>query len=141
VIGAWQPRQHRGAQWVNDPGGWNWCELLTRDPAGAKAFCEPVFGWTASDVEFGGRPYTLWNLGENGIGGMAQMPPDVPEGVPNYWMDYFAVEDCDASVARAQELGGTLIMGPMTVEGVGRFGVASDPQGAQFGIIQVMMSP
>jgi predicted enzyme related to lactoylglutathione lyase len=138
VIGAWQPGRHRGAQWVNDPGGWNWCELLTRDVEGAKAFCEPVFGWTASEADFGGMTYTVWHLGESGIGGMAQMPSDVPEGVPNFWMDYFAVEDCDASVARAQELGGTLTMGPMSVEGVGRFAVAPDPQGAQFGIIQVM---
>jgi hypothetical protein len=140
MIGAWQPGQHRGAQWVNDAGGWNWCELLTPDTEGAKAFCEPVFGWTAQVSDFGGMQYTIWNLGDAGVAGMAQMPPDVPAGVPAHWQNYFAVEDADAAVARLQALGGSLVMGPMTVEGVGRFGVASDPQGAQFGVIQVMTS-
>jgi predicted enzyme related to lactoylglutathione lyase len=135
-LGVWQARDHKGAQLVNEPGSLSWNELLTHDVAGAKAFGGAVFGWRATDQDFGGFTYTVINVGENGVGGMAQMPDDVPDGVPAHWMAYFAVEDCDGAVAALQQAGGSLTMGPQSVEGVGRFAVVADPQGATFGLIQ-----
>jgi predicted enzyme related to lactoylglutathione lyase len=49
---------------------------------------------------------------------------------------YFAVEDTDASVAKAEELGGSVRMAPMDIP-VGRFAVLGDPQGATFAIIRM----
>ena len=51
-------------------------------------------------------------------------------------MTIFAVGDCDAAVERLQELGGTLMYGPSSMEGVGRFAYLTDPQGATFGVIE-----
>jgi uncharacterized protein len=136
AFGAWQPGEHKGAEIVNDPGCYSWSEILTRDVDGAKAFGSAVFGWAYDDRDFGGATYTVIQVGENGVGGMAAMPPGVPEQVPSHWMNYFAVDDCDAAVAQVGELGGSVTMQPMTVGGVGRFAIVADPQGAQFGVIK-----
>jgi hypothetical protein len=63
------------------------------------------------------------------------MAPGVPDEVPAYWLVYFAVEDCDASAAEAQELGATQVFPPMDIPGVGRFAVLSDPHGTAFAVI------
>ena len=53
-------------------------------------------------------------------------------------MPYFLVAECDASTAKAKELGAAVYMEPMTLEGVGRFSVIADPQGATFSLFQPM---
>jgi predicted enzyme related to lactoylglutathione lyase len=57
--------------------------------------------------------------------------------VPNSWLTYFAVDDLDASVAKVTELGGSVMMPSMEVEGVGRFAVVADNHGAVFAIIKM----
>lgn len=49
---------------------------------------------------------------------------------------YFAVENCDEAATRATERGGTLHFGPITTP-FGRFAALSDPQGANFSVIDV----
>jgi predicted enzyme related to lactoylglutathione lyase len=56
--------------------------------------------------------------------------------IPSMWVPYVAVEDVDATVAKAQELGGSAVMDAMDVPNVGRIGVLKDPNGAVFGIIK-----
>jgi hypothetical protein len=134
-IGVWQAGRHTGAQIVNEPGALTWNELQTRDPDGAKAFYSALFGWTPEDQEMGDFTYTVFNLGDQGIAGAMPMPPGVPDEVPAYWLVYFAVEDCDASAAKAQELGATQMFAPMDIPGVGRFAVLTDPHGTAFAVI------
>jgi predicted enzyme related to lactoylglutathione lyase len=55
------------------------------------------------------------------------------EGEFPAWSAWFGVEDCDASAARAAELGGSVLMPPNDMES-GRAAVIADPQGAAFGI-------
>jgi uncharacterized protein len=47
----------------------------------------------------------------------------------------FAVGDCDATVAKARELGATIAM-EATDMPVGRFAAIIDPQGAAFTVMQ-----
>jgi hypothetical protein len=54
--------------------------------------------------------------------------------VPPHWQPYAAVDDPDATTAKAKELGGAVFMDPMDVPKVGRIAVLRDPQGATFGI-------
>ena len=137
MIGAWEPGTFAGAELVNEPGSLSWNELQTRDRDGAKQFAGAVLGWTYDDSTFGAdMGYTIVKVGENGVAGMMDMPPGVPDEVPAYWLTVFAVGDADAAAARLQELGGTLTYGPSSMEGVGRFAYATDPQGATFGVIQ-----
>ena len=57
--------------------------------------------------------------------------------MPPNWLPYFAVEDCDASAAKAQALGGGTVVAPTDVPEVGRFAILRDPQGAVFAIIKL----
>jgi uncharacterized protein len=130
-VGMWQPGNHIGAQLVNEPGSLSWNQLHTRDKEGAAAFYGAVFGWTLGD--FGGMG--VWNLGENGIAGIMDMPPGSPDELPAFWMTIFSVADADESVAKASELGGAVVSPPTDLEGIGRFALLTDPQGVYFGII------
>jgi predicted enzyme related to lactoylglutathione lyase len=135
VVGVWQAGRHTGAELVNEPGTLNWNELQTRDIDEAKAFGAAVFGWEADDQDFGGMTYTVFNVGGTGIAGALRMPSQVPDDAQAFWLAYFTVADCDESVARVQELGGTAFGEPHELEGVGRFAVVADPHGATFGVI------
>jgi predicted enzyme related to lactoylglutathione lyase len=135
VIGAWQARNHMGAELVNEPGALNWNELQTRDVDGAKAFFAAVFGWRPDDQDFCGMTYTVFNIGGTGIAGAMAMPSQAPAEVAAFWLCYFTVADCDASLAKVQELGGSALGPAHELEGVGRFAVVADPHGASFGLI------
>jgi predicted enzyme related to lactoylglutathione lyase len=134
VFSVWQAGTHPGAQLVNEPGTWSWCELLTTDVAASKAFYGAVFGWTSNTVAAGDGEYTEWQIDGRSIAGMMQKPPTLPAEVPPHWAVYFAVTDTDAAVARVAELGGSVLMPPLDIE-PGRFAVVADPYGAPFNVI------
>ena len=63
TIGLWQPAENRGVQVVNAPGSWNFSELQTADPDGARAFYGAVFGWECDAFEMGpGATAWLWRM-------------------------------------------------------------------------------
>ena len=134
-ISLWQPGEHRGAQVVNEPVSLCWNELNTRDVAGAKSFYREVFGWEPVTQGEGADAYTEFQLGGKDVAGMREMV-GMPAQVPPHWLVYYAVADTDATVARAQELGGSVLFGPMDIE-PGRFAVLHDPQGANFAVIKL----
>jgi predicted enzyme related to lactoylglutathione lyase len=135
---VWQPGQHPGSGVVNEPGAFSWNELNSRDVDASIAFYESVFGWTHETHTMEGPigSYTEWQLDGETIGGMLPMPPMVPAEVPQFWLVYFAVADLEASLAKVQELGGTVMMPGMTVD-AGTFAVVMDPQGATLSLIQL----
>jgi predicted enzyme related to lactoylglutathione lyase len=51
-------------------------------------------------------------------------------------MVYFSVEDADAAVQKATELGANVMKPAEDIPGVGRFAILLDPQGAAFAIIK-----
>lgn len=135
-ISVWQPGEHRGAQLVNEPGSLCWTELQSRDPDAAKDFYSAAFGWDPLTHSEGPMPYTEFKIGGESIAGMMPMPPMIPREVPPHWLVYFAVDDTDAALEKAKELGGSVRMPPMDVP-VGRFSVLSDPRGATFAVIRL----
>jgi predicted enzyme related to lactoylglutathione lyase len=132
ALGLWQPRRHTGAEIVNEPVSLTWNELDTRDTEAAKPFYKAIFGWDAQADD----AYTTWQLDGRPVAGMMAMPPQVPAAVPSYWLAYFAVEDTDAVVASASELGAQVLVAPRDID-AGRFAVLADPQGATFGVIRM----
>ena len=152
MFSVWEPGSHRGAQLVNTAGSWNWSELHTRDPAGAREFYGTVFGWELSSFDEG---YAMWRM--PGYGDfLAERDPDIrerqaadgaPEGFedsiawlvpitdesPSRWSVTFAVDDCDAVAARAAELGGSVLVAPYDV-GPTRNAVLADPDGTVFSV-------
>ena len=135
-ISAWQPGDHLGAQVVNEDGTLTWNELATRNADGARAFYQKVFGWDPQIHADGPMPYTEYQVGGESIAGMMDMPPMVPAGVPAHWLVYFAVDDADAAVAKAEKLGAS-VLAPLMDLPVGRFATLQDPQGAVFAVIRM----
>lgn len=110
-----------------------WYDLMSTDPEGAKDFYGKVVGWTITPFEGAEQPYDMWTAGEIPIGGVMKLPADAQaQGVPTHWLAHIATPDVDATVARAQELGGGVIVAPQDIPTVGRFAVLSDPFGAVF---------
>jgi predicted enzyme related to lactoylglutathione lyase len=139
VFGIWQPKTFAGADLVNEPNSLCWNEVLTRDAEADKAFYSHVFGWGASRPEMEGAPesYTIWKVNGDNVGGMMEMDDEYfPSEIPPHWNVIFAVADCDATAAKARELGGTVAHGPMDMP-IGRFASLVDPQGAHFTVMQL----
>ncbi|HXS45901.1 MAG TPA: VOC family protein [Solirubrobacterales bacterium] len=136
VFGVWQPGTFAGAGRVNEPGTLSWNELNTRDVSAAAEFYGAIFGWTFESEDMGeAGSYTTIHLGGSPVGGILnQRGRGVPEEVPPYWAVYFAVEDTDAMVEKAKQLGGSVMVEPVDIP-VGRFAILTDPHGASFAVI------
>lgn len=118
-------------------GRFCWHELLTSDPAGAEAFYTEVVGWSTQAWEGGDEPYTMWTTADGPIGGMMRLPDEAAQaGAPPHWVTYVSTPDLDGTVARARELGASLVWGPMDLPEVGRMAGLADPQGAHFAAFQ-----
>jgi uncharacterized protein len=137
VVSLWQPGGHDGAGLVNEVGTWTWNELTTPDLPAAKAFYAELFGWGTQDIP-GPFPRTSFSLGDLLVGGGHAPAPQEPP-TPR-WTISFRVADADQSAARAEELGGTVLLPPMEVP-VGRFAIVADPAGASFSIAAVPGGP
>ena len=120
-------------------GAFSWFELMTTDTDGAKKFYTSLFGWETEDMTMGDMNYTVWNVAKEGIGGLMSISPQ-DEGQPPFWGVYVTVDDVDATAAKAEELGGKVLMPPTDIPTVGRFCVLQDPQGAVISAITYSMS-
>ena len=136
AIGIWQPKTFHGAELANETGTFAWNELDTRDLPAAKAFYTEVFGWEPNDLDMEEMSYTEWRLGDRAVAGMMPMPEMVPAEVPAHWLVYFAVDDTDAVVSKATEIGASALVPPTDIP-PGRFAVLSDPDGAAFAVIKM----
>jgi len=135
VFGVWQPGTFVGAEIVNESNAVVWNELNTRDPEAAKSFYGDVFGWGFEEREFETGTYTSLKAGEATVGGMIDITGRAPDEVPAHWLVYFAVDDVDATVAKAQETGGGLALEPFDISEVGRIAIVKDPFGAVFAVM------
>ena len=132
---VWQAATHTGAQVVREPGAFTWCELRTRDVEAAKAFYASVLGWAAETSPDESMPYTEFKVGGESVAGMMGMTDEFPAEVPPHWLVYLEVDDVAASLAKGQELGGSMQVPVVDFPG-GQFAVLTDPQGAAFGIMR-----
>ena len=136
VFGVWQAGEHIGAELANEPGTLSWNQCQTDDPARAAEFYQAVFGYGISEVQMGeGEPFRVLEVGGRGVGGVRSHITGM--GEQPHWSTVFAVADTDETVSRATELGGTTVLEPRDLPGIGRLAVLRDPTGAVF---QVMAS-
>ncbi len=137
TFGVWQANQHIGAQLANDPGTMNWNECQTRDAEAAGKFYEAVFGVEvkAFPSAEGMPPYNVIHVDGRGVAGIFEINERMGDTPPN-WSTVFAVADHDAAVAKARELGGTVLAEGMDLPEIGRLAVLQDPTGAVFQILQ-----
>lgn len=126
---------------TNSHGAPIWYELLTPDIEGAKRFYGEIVGWTttAYPSPAGGMPYTIWSMGETGVGGLANPPENAP--MEPGWLAYFHVDDIDAKLAQVEQAGGRTLMPATDLPGVGRIALVTDPQGAPFYLMKPSPPP
>jgi len=134
VFAIWQAGTHTGVGVNATPGTFCWADLMTNDQQRAAQFYGDVLGWTF-DPGKDDSGYLHVKAGEAYIGGI--LPPHMAnQNVPPHWLLYMQVADCDASTAKATAAGATVFMPAMTMEGVGRWSVVGDPQGAVLALFQ-----
>jgi predicted enzyme related to lactoylglutathione lyase len=115
-------------------GSFCWIELHTSDQASAKSFYDALFGWEANEMPMGPNDYyTIFQLqGRDAAAGCTLRPDEKAQGVPPHWLIYISVDNTDAAVAKAQQLGGTILAPAFDVMDAGRMAVVQDPTGAIF---------
>jgi uncharacterized protein len=136
VFGIWQARAFPGAQIVNEPGAMRWNEQISSDFEGSKAFYAAVFDYEYGDMSGDGFSYATFKVDGRDAGGIGGLHAGVPPGTPAGWRLYFGAADTDASVARVQANGGSVIREP-TDHRYGRMSTVADDQGAVFSLLGV----
>jgi predicted enzyme related to lactoylglutathione lyase len=112
----------------------DWFEVLGSDATRTQAFYAELFGWRLQ----GGSPaYALVDTraGERAIGG--GIGAAAAEAESTRWATFYArVHDVDATLAKAERLGGARVYGPMTVGDRMKTGALRDPAGSVIGIYE-----
>lgn len=107
-------------------------ELNTTDLAKAKSFYGSLFNWKLQDTDMGAMgTYTTIGVDGGTAGGMMKHP--MP-GQPSFWLSYVAVDDIEASTAKAKSLGATIIRDVTPVAELGWLSIIMDPTGAALGL-------
>jgi predicted enzyme related to lactoylglutathione lyase len=117
-----------------EPGTPCWVELSgTPDVDGAEGFYRRLLGWEIPEqpnsAELGG--YRRAKLNGHDVAGVS---PKMDDSQPCVWATYVSVEDADATLAKVRDAGGSVIVEPLDVMGMGKMAVFTDPTGAVCGI-------
>lgn len=115
------------------PGTPTWADHAAPDAEAARNFYHAVFGWQydIGGPEFGG--YTTARLGNRTVAGLSAIPESMSWMKPA-WGLYFATNDINADVARAEQLGAKVVFQPMVVGSFGSMAHLQDPTGAEFSL-------
>ncbi len=105
-------------------------------------FYANVFGYVPEDQDDAGTgvEYRLWSPpgsrpgAETAVMGRSLITDAFPEIMPAHFLVYFAVPDCDESVATVKRLGGRVTADPFDTP-YGRIAVVADNQGAVFALL------
>jgi predicted enzyme related to lactoylglutathione lyase len=104
-----------------------WTELLADGHTAAASFYVDVVGYQASVIERRGGEYILLQSDGVNRGGVLQNPA---EGWDPAWLTYFGVADPVAAAARAESLGGRILLAPSAEVREGTIAIVADPSGA-----------
>lgn len=130
---------------ANAQGDFIWYELMTTDMDGARAFYEPVVGWSiGAESGMPGMDYRMIGVGdgdaahdEDFVAGLMELDDEMlSNGGRPMWIAYIGVDDVDAMAGAIEQAGGRIFVPPSEIPGVGRFAMVADPQGAPFYIMR-----
>lgn len=105
-----------------------WTDLTVPDAESVRDFYQAVVGWKPEDVPV--EDYVDFNMMANNqpIVGVCHKQ-GVNKSIPSQWMNYFSVEDLDASLKKVVELNGKVVKEPSGDAG-SRYAIIEDPSGA-----------
>ncbi len=116
------------------PGAWVWAELWTDDLEASSKFYGEVVGYDRSDIERADGDYPLFLWGDEPRAGLVAIEdPAIEPG----WAPYLGVTDLAATVKRATEIGGEVLLPPAAELANGRVALLEDPTGGAFFIYQL----
>ena len=108
-----------------------WFEVIGKDGPGLQQFYSKLFDWQIADAG-DGSGYGLVSAAEKGIGGGIGPSQDGGAGHVTFYVE---VEDPAAVLARAEKLGGKIIMPPMELPQFHlTFALMADPEGHLIGL-------
>jgi len=108
-----------------------WNELVSSDQKASGDFFSELLGWERQEIDTGEQGiYTLFKEDGQDVAGMMNPASEYSRSRPPFWSGYIQVDGIDALAARAEELGGTLIVPPEDIPNIGRVCMISDPSGA-----------
>lgn len=115
-----------------------WVDLAVPDVAAAQEFYGAVLGWSfqTSGEEYGG--YVMCQREGRDAAGIGRLQA---EGQPVVWTTYLASDAVDETARAIGSAGGKVLVEPFDVPGVGRMCMATDEQGAAFGVYQAAGHP
>ncbi|WP_406339013.1 VOC family protein [Streptomyces sp. NBC_01620] len=112
------------------------------DTSGSEA---PESGISGSGADVPGVDFRMWSPAgtepgpDTAIGGRSVITDAFPAEMPSYFLNYFAVADCDATAETGAHLGGRVSVPPFDIP-YGRMAVLHDNQGAEFAVLQPPVS-
>lgn len=109
------------------PGAVVWNELLASDSQAAASFYAELSGATAHTLQRRGGEYTMLRSGSSDLAGIFDNP--FKSAAP-LWLTYIAVIDPADAVARAESLGGKVLLAPSGDLREGSMALIQDPDGA-----------
>ena len=112
-------------------------EVIGKDGAKLQRYYGELFGWeidSSNPVGYGivAREGNV-NSDGVGIGGGVGQGPERYEGHVTFYVE---VPDAEASLAQAEALGGTRVMGPETITEMVELGLFTDPEGHLVGVVK-----
>lgn len=119
-------------------GQFMWHELVTSDTESAARFYEVVAGWKTHQYLPKGsdEPYITWIDQQGPLGALLSLEGAREPNIAPHWFANVVVRDLETCVARIQEAGGSLVLGPEAMGTVGRWAVFRDFQGAKLAVFQ-----
>ncbi|RKN06856.1 VOC family protein [Streptomyces radicis] len=115
-------------------GTHRWVSLMVHDLAASQEFYHGLFGWEFDEGPKQLGAYVRALRDGHPVAGLGEITEGARRVVA--WLPYIATRDADATAATIRESGGTVAVGPLDAEQVGRLAIAADPGGAAFGLWQ-----
>jgi uncharacterized protein len=118
---------------TSDSGRFVWHDLMTENLARSKEFYGLLLGWEFQTIREAEPAYVAIRHGNAYIGGMVAVKREDPKVPVSQWLSYIAVDDPDASVAKAKAAGARVLREPFEAADIARAAVVADGQGALVG--------
>jgi predicted enzyme related to lactoylglutathione lyase len=111
-------------------------EIMGTDGPKLRQFYSKLFDWQFQVMSGSDMDYGTIAPGPGGIGGGVGATP----GVPNYVTIYVTVDDVNAVLEKAEELGSKTVVPRTVIPNIATWALFSDPEGHLVGLVEAPSS-
>lgn len=120
------------------PGEWIWSSLITSDVDAGAAFYQTLFNYEIYPVDDdgdGNSDHAVFASDNYARASANSLPEKRPDAHP-HWINFVRVDSVEQTAAKVTQFGGRIVVDPRDDRQGGRVAVATDPQGAYFGLME-----